>query len=102
MNKQKFYGFLRKQILLMIGLSFIPGLGYIGLGWMNNIIIPALILYTLVILVSLWGWKIYKDFEFDEMGKEDLENWYRKLTYFLYNLRLVDPCLSYIFRRSRE
>ena len=84
MNKQKFYGFLRKQILLMIGLSFIPGLAYIGLGWMNNIVIPALILYTLVILVSLWGWKIYRDFEFDEMGKEDLENWYRKLTYFFY------------------
>ena len=84
MNKQKFYSFLRKQILLMIGLSFIPGLAYIGLGWMNNLLMPALILYTLVILVSLWGWKIYKDFEFDEMGKEDLEIWYRKLSYFFY------------------
>jgi len=84
MKKQKFYGFLRKQILLMIGLSFIPGLAYIGLGWMKDIVMPALILYSLVILVSLWGWKLYRDYEFEEMGKEELKNWYRKLTFFFY------------------
>jgi diguanylate cyclase (GGDEF)-like protein len=84
MKKQKFYGFLRKQILLMIGLSFIPGLAYIGLGWMKDAVIPALILYSLVILVSLWGWKLYRDFEFEEMGKDELKNWYRKLTLFFY------------------
>lgn len=84
MKKQKFYGFLRKQILLLIGLSFIPGLAYIGLGWMKDAVIPALILYSLVILVSLWGWKLYRDFEFEEMGKDELKNWYRKLTLFFY------------------
>lgn len=84
MKKQKFYGFLRKQILLMIGLSFILGLAYIGLGWMNDVVMPALILYSLVILVSLWGWRLYRDFEFEEMDKEELKNWYRKLTFFFY------------------
>jgi len=84
MKKQKFYGFLRKQILLMIGFSFIPGLAYIGLGWMKDAVMPALILNTLVIGVSVWGWKLYKDFEFEEMGKEELKNWYRKLTFFFY------------------
>lgn len=84
MKKQKFYGFLRKQILLIIGLSFIPGLAYIGLGWMKGVVIPALILSGLVILVSLWGWKLYRDFEFEEIGKEELKIWYRKLTFFFY------------------
>lgn len=84
MNKQKFYGFLRKQILLIIGLSFIPGLAYIGLGWMKGVVMPALILYSLVILVSLWGWKLYRDFELEEMGRVELKNWYRKLAVFFY------------------
>ena len=84
MKKQKFYGFLRKQILLMIGLTLISGLIYIGLGWMKDVVMPALILYSLVILVSLWGWQLYRDFEFEEMGREELKNWYRKLTFFFY------------------
>ena len=84
MKKQKFYGFLRKQILLMIGFSFVPGLAYIGLGWMKGAVMPALILYSLVLAVSVWGWKLYRDFEFEEMSKEELKNWYRKLTLFFY------------------
>ncbi len=84
MKKQKFYSFLRKQILLMIGFSIIPGLAYLGLGWMKGAIIPALLLNSLVILVSVWGWKLYKDFEFEEMDKKELKNWYRKLTLFFY------------------
>ncbi len=84
MKKQKFYSFLRKQILLMIGFSIIPGLAYLGLGWMKGAIIPALLLNSLVILVSVWGWKLYKDFEFEEMDKKELKYWYRKLTLFFY------------------
>lgn len=84
MNKQKFYAFLRKQILLIIGLSFIPGMAYIGLGWMKGVLMPALILYSLIILVSLWGWKLYRDFEREEIGREELKSWYRNLTFFFY------------------
>ena len=80
MKKQKFYSFLRKQILLVIGFSFIPALAYLGLGWMKGAILPALILNSLVIIVSLWGWNLYRDFEFEEMSKEGLKDWYRKLT----------------------
>jgi len=84
MKKQKFYSFLRKQILLVIGFSFIPALAYLGLGWMKGAILPALILNSLVIVVSVWGWKLYRDFEFEEMSKEGLKDWYRKLTLFFY------------------
>jgi len=84
MKKQKFYSFLRKQILLVIGFSFIPALAYLGLGWMKGAILPALILNSLVIIVSVWGWNLYRDFEFEEMSKEGLKDWYRKLTLFFY------------------
>jgi len=84
MKKQKFYSFLRKQILLMIGFSFIPALAYLGLGWIKGSILPALVLNSSVIVVSVWGWKLYKEFEFEEMSKEGLKAWYRKLTLFFY------------------
>ncbi|RRS29884.1 MAG: diguanylate cyclase [Epsilonproteobacteria bacterium (ex Lamellibrachia satsuma)] len=84
MNKQKFYAFLQRQILLLIALSVIPGLAYIILGWMNGVAMRALIWYGLVILVSLWGWKLYKDFQLEQMGTEELKTWYQKLTFFFY------------------
>jgi diguanylate cyclase (GGDEF)-like protein len=84
MNKQKFYLFLQKQILLMMFLTLIPGLAYIALGWMNGIVIPALIWYALIILVSLWGWKLYNNFKLDKMSTDELQHWYTKLTIFFY------------------
>ena len=84
MNQQKFYGFLQKQILWMIGLTLIPGLAYIALGWMHDVVMPALIWYSLVILVSAWGWQLYKDFKLEKMGADELKTWYQKLTLFFY------------------
>ncbi len=84
MNKENFYSFLQKQILWIIGLTLIPGLAYIALGWMHDVLMPALIWYTLVILVSVWGWQIYKDFQLEVMSQEKLKAWYQKLTLFFY------------------
>jgi len=84
MNKQKFYLFLQKQILLMIFLSLVPGLAYIVLGWVNGVVIPALVWYGLVILTSLWGWKLYTDFHLEKMSTDALASWYKKLTIFFY------------------
>jgi len=84
MNKQKFYLFLQKQILLMMFLSLIPGLAYILLGWINGVLIPALVWYGLIILVSLWGWKLYSNFKLDKMSMDELQRWYTKLTIFFY------------------
>ena len=86
MNKQKFYVFLHKQILWLIGLSLIPGLAYILLGSVYDVLRSALIWYSLITLVSLWGWQIYKEFQLEEMGEEELKSWYQKLTLFFYIL----------------
>jgi diguanylate cyclase (GGDEF)-like protein len=84
MNNQKLYLFLQKQILLMMALTLIPGLAYIVLGWMNGIVLPALIWYSLIILVSLWGWRLYKRFQLEQISTEALKNWYKQLTFFFY------------------
>jgi len=84
MNNQRFYLFLQKQILLMIGLSLIPGLAYIFLGWLNDIVMPALVWYALMVLVSLYGWRLYHQFKIEQMDTERLRQWYGKLSVFFY------------------
>ncbi|KYJ86610.1 putative bifunctional diguanylate cyclase/phosphodiesterase [Sulfurovum riftiae] len=84
MNRQNFYTFLQKHILLMIGLSLLPGLAYIGLAWLNGIAMPALVWYGLMLLVSWWGWSLYKEYRPEQMSSGDLKNWYLKLMVFFY------------------
>ena len=84
MNRQNFYTFLQKHILLMIGLSLLPGLAYIGLAWLNGIAMPALVWYGLMLLVSWWGWSLYKEYRPEQMSSGDLKSWYLKLMVFFY------------------
>ncbi len=86
MNKQKFYIFLHKQIIWLIGLSLIPGLAYILLGSVYDVLRSSLIWYSLIALVSLWGWRIYKEFQLEEMDEDELKSWYQRLTLFFYIL----------------
>ena len=84
MKPQKYYRFLQKQILLMIGLSLIPGIVYVTFGWIFNVFYPAVIWYILLIGTALFGWSIYKEFDKYQMDEESLRIWYNKLTYFMY------------------
>ena len=84
MTNKTCYFFLQKQILLMLGLSLLPGLGYIFLGWLNNIILPAVIWYTLIALVCFWGYRIYSSFLFEAMSPSELDKWYKQLRWFFY------------------
>jgi diguanylate cyclase len=80
----KFHGFLRKQIPVLMVLSLFPGLGYLFLGWLYHIPDRAVVWYALIVLVSLWGYKLYRDFSPDEMSVRKRDQWYRELTYFYY------------------
>ncbi|SFZ98681.1 diguanylate cyclase/phosphodiesterase (GGDEF & EAL domains) with PAS/PAC sensor(s) [hydrothermal vent metagenome] len=83
MNKINVYYFLKKQIILMIGLSLIPGLAYILLGWINNIIYPALLWYGLMLITSFFGWKLYK-YNLKHMTFAELDSWYINVKIFFY------------------
>jgi len=84
MKHQKYYTFLQKQILLMIGLSLIPGFVYVIVGWVFDVFYPALLWYVFLMLTSLYGWVFYKEFATHKMDEEHLRNWYMKLTWFMY------------------
>ena len=83
-QKQYIYTILHKQILVMIGLSLLPGLGYIFLGWLNNIVMPALLWYLLLLVISLWGYKLNKDFNYAILTSSELTKWHKKLSMFFY------------------
>ena len=68
----------------MIGLSLIPGIAYIFLGWLNHIVMPALVWYGLMVLVSLFGLKLYYQFKIEQMNTARLKHWYRQLSVFFY------------------
>jgi diguanylate cyclase (GGDEF)-like protein len=83
-KNQYIYSVLHKQILLMLGLSLIPGLGYILLGWLNGIVMPALIWYLLLVMLSAYGYQLHKEFDYVDMGISQLSLWHKKLTLFYY------------------
>ena len=84
MRQQKYYTFFQQQILIMIALSLIPGVVYVFAGWVFDMMMPALVWYCLMILVSLYGWKLYKEFKYHKMGEETLSSWYDGLKVFMY------------------
>ena len=83
MKQQKYYNFLQQQILLMIGLSLIPGLVYVFFGWVFDILTPALWWYLFLMLVSFYGLYVYKKFN-NKMNALQLKHWYKHLTLFMY------------------
>jgi len=84
MKQQKYYKFLQKQILLMIGLSLLPGLVYVFFGWVFDLLMPALAWYVFLIWVSFYGFYIHREFEKKQMNEEELRVWYKHLTRFMY------------------
>ena len=68
----------------MMMLSLIPGLAYIVLGWLNGVVLPALIWYGLIMLSSLWGWHLYVSYNLEELETEALTRWYLKLVAYFY------------------
>jgi len=84
MKHQKYYTFLQQQILVMIGLSLIPGVVYVIEGLFFDIVIPALVCYGILLVTSYYGWLLYKEFSNHKMDEDHLRIWYRKLTWFMY------------------
>ncbi len=84
MDQPRFHSFLHKQIPVMMVLSILPGLGYVFLGYMHDIHVPALIWYALVCLLSVHGWRLYRHFKPQSMSQRALDEWYRGLEWFFY------------------
>ena len=84
LGDQYIYPILNEHIPIMLGFSLVGGLGYLLLGWLNGIVMPAFIWYILLLLQSLYGYKIYKEFDYIYMDTFERSLWHTKLMLFYY------------------
>jgi len=84
MRDNNFYSYLHRQIPVLTLLSLLPGLGYILLGWLYDSYQPALAWYCLIILVSLFGYRLYSSFDLQQMTEVELKLWHKKTFIFFY------------------
>ena len=84
MKNRQFYTFLHQQILVMLGLTLGPGLGYVILGLVYDAAIPAASWYVGLILLAIWGYQLYRKFSFDDMTQASLAQWYQQATILYY------------------
>jgi len=78
------YQFFHRQILLLIALSLIPGIAYVIFGWIYGVYIPALIWYTLILLVSLRGYLLYLKYRQISIDDMALKRWYADVRIFMF------------------
>jgi hypothetical protein len=84
MKDKRFHGFPHRQIPVFIVLWLVPGLGYRLLGWLNDVLMPALVRYMLMIATSIWGARIYRNFDFDTMSERRRDRCYQQCAGFMY------------------
>jgi diguanylate cyclase (GGDEF)-like protein len=102
MKDKRFYIFLHRQIPVFIVLSLFPGLGYLFLGWMNSIFAPAFVWYMLVVATSVWGYRLYRGFDFDTMSENRRDRWYRHCSWFFYAFFLLWTLIFLLYAGQKD
>ncbi|GAO37010.1 hypothetical protein SCT_2425 [Sulfuricella sp. T08] len=100
MRDKCFYIFLHRQIPVFMALSLLPGLGYLFLGWLNGVFAPAFVWYLLVIAASVWGYFLYRGFDFDTMSESRRDRWYRHCSWFFYAFFLLWTLIFLLYVRQ--
>lgn len=84
LDNMNFYHFMHKQILVVMALFIGTGMGYIYMGWLYSSLLPELLWFSLVLALSLWGYKLHKAFLNNNLNIEQKDKWLHELRYFLY------------------
>jgi len=84
MNDNYFHSYLHKQMPVMMVLSLGPGLAYVLLSWLHGIPLRAIAWYGIVLMATVWGYGIYKEFLNKRLSGKQLARWYQKLSNFYY------------------
>ncbi|MDH5612593.1 MAG: EAL domain-containing protein [Gammaproteobacteria bacterium] len=86
----------------MMVLSLFPGLGYIFLSWMHGISARAIIWYIGIVLVSIWGYRIYKQYLDNNLSSAQLKIWYKNLTLFYYAFFILWLVIFLLFITEKQ
>lgn len=86
MKQQKYYTFFQHQIRLLVWLSLIPGLAYVFFGYLFGTFYSAILWYAAMVLISLYGIHLDRQFIQKKMDQDELSRWYREVVVFMYLL----------------
>jgi len=81
----------------MLGLSLGPGLGYVLLGVIHDVAVRAISWYIAMVLISVWGFRLYYQFDFKRMSHAGLVRWYRHTTIFFYIIFILWTVVFLLF-----
>jgi len=84
MNNMNFYGFMHKQIPILLALFAGTGAGYIYIGYIYSSLVPELIWYIFNLSVSFWGYRLYIVYKNNNLNLQEKEQWLNQLRYFLF------------------
>ena len=82
-ENMSFYQFMHKQILVVILLFIGTGPGYIMMGYLYSSMIEESVWFLLLVSVSIWGFKLYKNYSRD-MTIEQKDIWLQQVRYFMF------------------
>jgi len=86
LDSMNFYKFLHKQLIIMIGLTLSTAGGYIYIGFLYETGLFEKEWFLFVILVSIWGYILHRQYTFSGISPEAKEKWVKnvKIFFFIY------------------
>ena len=81
----------------MLGLSLGPGIGYIILAVLNDVIVRAVAWYALVVTAAVWGYRLYRQFDYKTMSTAAMNSWYKSVSYFYYLIFILWTVIFLLF-----
>ena len=79
-----FYRFLNTQIIVMLLLTITTGSGYIYMGFIYDTLLPSVIWYLTMLLASIWGYRLHKEFVNSDFTAEEKIAWHPRANRFLF------------------
>ncbi len=79
-----FYDFMHKQILVLIALFSTTAFSYVIFGIVYSSYFIELLWYILVLVVSYWGYYLYRAYADNEYSIKQKEEWLSRVRYFIF------------------
>jgi len=89
LDNMKFYSFVHKQIFVFIILNLSTAPGYVLVGYLYSSFYIALLWMLLVVLIAMWGYKLYRDYKKHDMDLREKERWLTKTKFYLFSASYV-------------
>lgn len=97
LDNMNFYKFMHRQILIVIALFISTGAGYIYMGLLYSSLLPELLWFTLLLIVSYWGYRLHRAYLDNDLNMKEKDKWLNKLRIFLFTYFSVWTVMFFMY-----